>query len=324
MVKINTIVVQPAVVNSSCAWASDYSQLHALYECAHTGAVTTRTATLDGFKEDESHAVAFSSSGTTSLNSYGYSPHPLSTYLEWIRDLLNSAPRVRPEKPFIISITASKPADLERMIQDIQVFRISIGDNTLSTTCRIAVELNTSCPNIPGAPPSAYTPLLDTESSLASFLKVLSNARALDKTITIGIKLPPFVYRQQFVDFIQLLKSEQSSGMKSSPFSFLTCTNTLGNSLLFLEGQGKLKFGVPPAIGGLAGEALHPLALGNVFTFRELLKEDQDLKNMVIIGVGGVTSSQAARRMHEAGASVVGCATLLGKEGIKAFEIIST
>ncbi|KAK1225991.1 dihydroorotate dehydrogenase [Marasmius sp. AFHP31] len=327
MVNINSIVIEPTIVNSSCAWASDFAQLEPLYECTYTGAVTTRTATLDGFKENESHTVAFSSSSTTSLNSYGYSPHPLATYLQWIPRLLNGNHSTKqPQKPFIISITASKPDNLERMVNDIQELRKSIGDKD-SKPSRIAIELNTSCPNIPGSPPSAYESLSDNDTSLRSLLKVLKTAHQSDHTLTIGLKLPPFVYRQQFTDFITLLKQIGSgSDAESFPISFMTCTNTLGNSLMFSEEAdegGKFKFAVPTATGGLAGEALHSLALGNVFTFTELLAKDTELKDIAIIGVGGVTNGQAASRMRQAGAKVVGCATLLGLEGVEAFETVS-
>ena len=57
MVKVHTIDISPPLLNSSCAWASDFAQLRELYDCPFTGAVTTRTATLDGFEEDERHTV---------------------------------------------------------------------------------------------------------------------------------------------------------------------------------------------------------------------------------------------------------------------------
>lgn len=57
MVKINSIDISPPLINSSCAWSSDLKQLQELYDSPYTGAVTTRTATNDGFKEDESHTV---------------------------------------------------------------------------------------------------------------------------------------------------------------------------------------------------------------------------------------------------------------------------
>ncbi len=57
MVRIHTLNVEPPVVNASCAWASDYEQLHELYDSPHTGAVVTRTATFNGFSEDATNTV---------------------------------------------------------------------------------------------------------------------------------------------------------------------------------------------------------------------------------------------------------------------------
>lgn len=57
MVLLNTIEINPPLLNSSCAWSSDLRQLTDLYESPYTGAITTRTATLHGFKEDDSHTV---------------------------------------------------------------------------------------------------------------------------------------------------------------------------------------------------------------------------------------------------------------------------
>jgi len=57
MADINRIRIDPPIINTSCAWASEFVQLEELYNSPYTGAVTTRTATLGGFTEDSSHAV---------------------------------------------------------------------------------------------------------------------------------------------------------------------------------------------------------------------------------------------------------------------------
>lgn len=57
MVKINTIDISPPLINSSSAWSSELKQLQELYDSPYTGAVTTRTATINGFNEDDSHTV---------------------------------------------------------------------------------------------------------------------------------------------------------------------------------------------------------------------------------------------------------------------------
>lgn len=160
-----------------------------------------------------------------------------------------------------------------------------------------------------------------------------------DKTLTIGLKLPPYTFRGQFDAMINELKGfiYDYDGVRRNAFAFLTCTNTLGNSLLFpdqvhevfpAQGSESAEFAVPTAVGGLAGDALHALSLGNVHTFHQLLhgdnQTDTGLRSISIIGVGGVTTPAALARMRKAGASVVGAATLLGREGVVAFEILSS
>ena len=67
MVTIGTIEITPPLINSSCAWASDMKHLRELYQSPHLGAITTRTATLDGFDQNETHTVRLTISDLTSL-----------------------------------------------------------------------------------------------------------------------------------------------------------------------------------------------------------------------------------------------------------------
>lgn len=258
----------------------------------------------------------------SSLNSYGYSPLPLHQYLEWIRGFLGDG---RSVKPFIISITESSAEKLSTMLVAIQQFRTS----NPTWRSRVAVEFNSSCPNIKDHPPPSYH-----LPSLKPFLDVLAKAFQDDSTLTIGLKLPPYTIATQFRDVVGCISSYTStdSGKPTNPFAFFTCTNTLGNSLLFVDqvlgpetDLGVSAFAVPPGLGGLAGEAIHALSLGNVYSFSRLLaaSDDPAMREIIIIGAGGVTSPEAVERMNRAGAKIVGCATLLGKEGVKAFEILS-
>lgn len=190
---------------------------------------------------------------------------------------------------------------------------------------RIAVELNTSCPNIPTCPPPSYD---FAGPALTALLDVLAECFWKDTSFTIGIKLPPYVAHAQIANVVQIIAAysriDPGLGTSVNPFAFLTCTNTLGNSLVFgdeVEG-GAGEYAVPPGVGGLAGEAIHALSLGNVHAFSTLLGESDDaaVRQIVVIGAGGVTSPEAVARMHRAGAQVVGSATLFGKLGVAAFE----
>jgi dihydroorotate dehydrogenase (fumarate) len=275
--------------------------------------------------------VAFSKDSVSSINSYGYSPHPLATYLEWIQTIIQNDPTS--SKPFIISITSSSPNTLSSMISSIQSLRTTLRDAEGSHS-RIAIELNTSCPNIADCPPPAYN-----FPSLAPLLSVLVEHYWKDPTLTLGLKLPPYVWSTQFEEVIRGISelpanhaaSRDVTEGRNNPIAFLTCTNTLGSSLFF-SGQAQhnhestlstCQFALPTAIGGLAGESIHALSLGNVHTFTRLLAGQPTLQDVKVIGVGGVTSPEALDRMRKAGASAVGCATLLGKEGVGAFKRLS-
>ncbi|KAL6300301.1 hypothetical protein BKA93DRAFT_903568 [Sparassis latifolia] len=347
MVRLHTLRIDPPLLNSSCAWASDLEQLRELYECPSTGAVTTRTATLDGFEEGPGIGVVFTTDGLSTLNTYGYSPHPLGTYLEWIYALLTApASPTRPHrKPFILSITSALPAELTTMLTQIQALRSRLraalardgamngyADAEDDPAALLAVELNTSCPNIPGKPPPSYA--LHT---LAPLLAVLGAFARADLSLALGLKLPPYPDPSAATGIVACLHefTYTSAGEGPlSPFAFLTCTNTLGSSLLFAS-QVQSEFeptsptaalapALPPGLGGLGGALIHPLALGTVFALSRALAAHPSaaVRNVGIIGVGGVLDAPGARRMRAAGATAVACATALGARGVGVFAEI--
>jgi dihydroorotate dehydrogenase (fumarate) len=240
------------------------------------------------------------------------------------------------------------------MLDSIQGLRAKFCDSE-GATSRIGIELNTSCPNIQGSPPLAYN-----MSGLTPILDVLAQYFCRDPTLAIGLKLPPYTYSTQFDELVKAVSaysrpdpSDESRSL--NPFAFLTSTNTLGQTLFFAEqitatvpnspppgndlvisddavdtvgvaaAAGSIGFALPTVLGGMAGEALHPLALGNVYTLRQLLDahDDPSVRNILIIGVGGVTTRAAHVRMRHAGAAVVACATILVREGAGVFEKLS-
>ena len=225
------------------------------------------------------------------------------------------------------------------MLDSIQGLRAKFRDSK-GTISRVGIELNTSCPNIKGSPPPAYH-----MPGLRPILDVLARYFRDDPTLVIGLKLPPYVYSTQFDELLQVIATysrpyPSDESRRINPFAFLTSTNTLGQTLFFAEQAVPLPgraaaasdnavaptgFALPAALGGMAGEALHPLALGNIYTLRQLLDthEETSLREISIIGVGGVTTRAAHVRMRRAGASVVACATILVREGVSVFEKLS-
>ncbi|BGP16501.1 hypothetical protein JCM10213_001162 [Rhodosporidiobolus nylandii] len=316
---------QVPILNSACPWASSEDDLRALWDCEATSAVTTRTATLNGFADDPAkHQVTFfGPSAQSSSNSFGYSPFPLSQYLDWIRAFLSTASSEKKRsKQVIVSITGNLD-EMDEMLAMLQQFADEQG-------IVVAAEGNASCPNFRGHPPPAYV-----ESELAAFLAVL--AKHASATLKVGVKLPPYTYDGQFDAVIRALSATASTARTSQgehPISFLTATNTLGQGLVVGEqvievasssiAQKKKDdlFALPGGWGGLAGAAIHQTSLGNVYRLSILLNSspDQRLKSISLVGVGGAHDAASVERYRRVGASAVACATALGREGLAVFE----
>lgn len=322
------IGISPPLLNSASPWATALEDLKALFHCSFTGAITIRTSLLKGFQHDpDIHQYVFfdpvthaadtesglSSSGsvqeTASLNTLGYSPFPLETYLSYISDI--SAELSGPtDKLVIISVTGAPDEVAE-------CYRL-IAEHSLKVNMPLAVEVNLSCPNIPNAPPPAYSGAA-LSRYLTALQALIGSAPELPR-LPFGLKTPPYTYGDQF----KTLMSALEFGDTPCPVSFLTATNTLG-SCLVLAGPD-CSSGAPrlpgSGVGGMAGAPLHPLALGNVATLRRMLDQSEMTRHVDIIGIGGVEDSSGYRRMRGAGATAVGLATALGRKGLKVFEEI--
>lgn len=316
--------IEPPLLNSSNPWATTLEDLQALFDCPSTGAVTTRTSLLHGFDhDDEIHQYAFfhphdhsksvaedgkvPSQYDGSLNTLGYSPLPLSTYLAIVGRVIKDSALpepVRSEKTFIISVTGSAEA-----VKECYEKILATQSQVQNPLC---MEINLSCPNIPDKPPPAYS-----GDSLAEYLTTLAAVREHGR-VPIGIKTPPYTYHDQFKILIDALLA---ACKPDCPIDFITATNTLGSSLVLADthGQPAINSASGAGIGGMAGTPLHPLALGNVKTIRGMLDQHEKLKGIDIIGIGGVSDLAGFERMKAVGAKVVGIGTALGREGVDVF-----
>lgn len=310
----------PPLLNAACPWATDLSYLRPLYASPSTGAITTRTSLVDGYPHDDgvntflffdanghdstakapSSAPAADSTRTSSLNSFGLSPIPLAGYLAMIRTLAAENPTSK--KPIIVSVTGT-PESTGEAIRQVQALASEVH-------IPLAVELNLSCPNVPGHPPPAYY-----AEELRAFLSAIPEFPSLP----IGLKTPPYTHADQFEMLVVSLAALPGR------VSFLTSTNTLGNCVVMAAqfgGDGpQLVLPSDGGFGGMAGPAIHPLSLGNVMSLRRLL--DQHGLEIDIIGVGGVADAHGYKRMRKVGARFVGVATALGKQGSAVFDRIS-
>lgn len=244
----------------------------------------------------------------SSLNTYGYSPHPLSFYLDATAAII-AASHAPQTKPFIVSITGS-PTDVRDAV-------ITINNFAKQTAHNLAIEINLSCPNIPGKPPPAYD-----LSELLAYLAILSDVASL---VPLGLKTPPYTHDGEYKVLLDALKQH--------PYvvSFITSTNTLGSALHVspVGGGGTyqptLASAAGTGIGGLGGACIHWLSLGNVATIRRMLDAEDTLRDVAVIGVGGVSDRDGWERMLSVGAVAVGVGTALGERGVGVFgQILGT
>lgn len=331
--------ITPPLLNSSNPWATSAEDLKALYACPYTGAVTIRTSLWSGFSQASStHQYTFFSSTTghatsevdtvshaegrgevkpdegCSLNTLGYSPVSFEEYVK-ILTQMNDAGTLRPEKPFIVSVTGTAED-----VASCYTFLSKTLSERESGNLRVMMEINLSCPNILDKPPPAYDPKALKEYILAIGEAKRQSAASRKPQLHVGIKTPPCTYTGQFIGLIDALD------MDECPISFITATNTLGSCLILNEdGNPALGSVSGEGIGGMAGDALHPLALGNVKTIRNMLdaSTNPDICKIAIIGIGGVSDAAGYNRMVGVGAAAVGVGTALGREGVDVFRKIT-
>ncbi|KAI1177639.1 hypothetical protein F4777DRAFT_185821 [Nemania sp. FL0916] len=378
------LTINPPLFNSANPWATTLEQLRALYECPSTGAVTTRTALLEGFGHDDNvHQFVFFGVGThrvctksgeeggdaegegegkedgkgngggqggreggrdgkgdgrgygdgeadASLNNLGYSPIPLDGYVEFIRKIDEEATqqekKPRKPKPLIISVTGTpdEVAECYARISALAEILVHRGGT------KLAMEVNLSCPNIPGKPPPAYE-----SGALGGYLRRIAEAasgeegKGVKVRVPWGLKTPPYTHAGQFDMFISALResatlSSDGNGDGVCPVSFVTATNTLGSCLVLTSSPSPAPIpALPhPGLGGLAGAPLHPLALGNVATLRRMLDAAPETRHISVLGIGGVSDAAGYLRMRSVGADAVGVGTALGGRGMGVFADI--
>ena len=147
------------------------------------------------------------------------------------------------------------------------------------------VELNLSCPNVPGKPQIAY----DFETTTEILTEVFSYF-----TKPLGVKLPPY---------FDIVHFDQAAAVFNQfPLVFVNCVNSIGNGL-YIEDESVV---------------IKPTALANVHAFYQRLKPE-----IQIIGTGGVKSGRDAFEHILCGASMVQVGTALQKEGVAIFDRIT-
>jgi len=160
------------------------------------------------------------------------------------------------------------------------------------------IEVNLSCPNIPGEPQIGYDP--DVSARLLKRVrKVVS--------VPMGVKLPPY--------FDPAHQERMAQVLEGVGVQFLSLINSVGNGLVVNPDEERVAIKPKGGFGGLGGPVIKPVALANVRAFWKLFGG-----RLPIIGVGGIVTGTDAFEHFLCGASAVQVGTALVEEGLGVFE----
>lgn len=155
------------------------------------------------------------------------------------------------------------------------------------------LELNLSCPNVPGKPQVGYD--FDTTRT---YLQKVSEAYGLP----FGVKMPPYFDIAHF--------DMAAAVLNDFPLvKFITCVNSIGNGLVIDPATETVVIKPKQGFGGLGGKYILPTALANVNAFFRRCPDK------LVFGCGGVYSGEEAFLHILAGASMVQVGTALHDEG---------
>ncbi|MGB0910538.1 MAG: dihydroorotate oxidase [Nitrospirales bacterium] len=264
------------LMNASGARCVTQEDLEQLGE-SRAGAIVTKSMTpLARSGNPEPRYVSFDGG---SINSMGLPNLGYPAYATLIPNLRDY------KKPIVASIAGLQPADFLDAVKAINEAKPDL------------LEVNLSCPNIPGKPQIGY----DFQASEELLLKVRDIA-----AVPFGVKLPPYfdpVHHEAMADVLARVG-----------VSFITVINSVGNGLVVNAETETVVIKPKGGFGGIGGRMIKPVALANVRAFWKLLGD-----TVQIIGTGGVESGQDVFEHLLCGASAVQIGTVLVDEQVQVF-----
>jgi dihydroorotate dehydrogenase (fumarate) len=261
-----------------CTTADELRKL----EDSYSGAMVTKSCT-EAFREGNPspryHKLALGS-----INSMGLPNEGFDFYFEFAKKPT--------KKPLFFSVCGLTLDETRAMAKKLaQHPRIS----------ELILELNLSCPNVPGKPQIGYD-MQAMKEYIAAVGEVFPRP--------FGVKLPPYFDIAHFD-----LAANVLNGFPN--VVFLSCINSVGNGLM-IDDTADATFIKPKlGFGGIGGEYVLPTALANVNAFF------QRCPKKIIIGCGGIQRGVDAYQHILCGASLVQIGTCLYETGPSSFMRIA-
>jgi dihydroorotate dehydrogenase (fumarate) len=274
--------MQSPLYNASGVMCRTYEELEAM-RTSSAGALITKSCTLEpreGNPEPRYYATPLGTINSMGLPNGGY-----QYYLDFAKkyDYANS-------KPLFISVSGMSLQDNLAILKE---FRAA------DLPC--VLEVNLSCPNLPGKPQLGYD-LPAAAEALEKFSEVYGRP--------FGAKLPPYFDVSHFEQAAEIFN-------RFELLKYVTCINSVGNALVIDVDSESVVIKPKDGLGGIGGDYVLPTALANVREFaRRLPGKD-------VVGCGGVKSGKEAFMHILAGARTVQIGSCLKEEGVGAFDRIA-
>lgn len=263
-------------MNASGALCVTREELQALAQ-SKAGAVVTKSMTVESREGNPSPRYYGFPGG--SINSMGLPNLGYKAYAALIPELKKFG------KPVIASVAGLCEDDFPTIAQAINAAQPDL------------IEVNLSCPNIPGKPQIGY----DAEASE----RLMKRVRRVI-TVPMGVKLPPY--------FDPAHHKLMGDVIGRCGVDFLNLINSVGNGLVIDPATETVVIKPKGGFGGLGGTIIKPVALANVRAFYKHFEG-----RMPIIGTGGVVNGIDAFEHFLCGASAVQIGTVLVEEGVEVF-----
>ena len=244
---------------------------------SHSGAIVTKSMTIEARQGNPMPRYQAFPGG--SINSMGLPNLGYKAYAALIPALKQFG------KPVIASVAGLCEEDFPTIAQVINQAKPDL------------IEVNLSCPNIPGKPQIGYD--ADTSERIVKRLRKIV-------TVPMGVKLPPY--------FDPAHHKLMGDVLARCGVDFLTLINSVGNGLVVNPDAETVVIKPKGGFGGLGGAMIKPVALANVRAFWKHFHG-----TMPIMGTGGVVDGVDAFEHVLCGASAVQIGTVLVEEGVQVF-----
>lgn len=280
--KIGSSTFDNCLMNAAGVYCMTREELLEI-EASAAGSFVTKTGTLNARPGNPEPRYANTLLG--SINSMGLPNHGYQYYLDFVTELQNNPD----SKPHFLSLVGLSQDETHTILKAVE-----------ASDYKGLIELNLSCPNVPGKPQIAY----DFETTEAILTEVFTYF-----TKPLGVKLPPY---------FDIVHFDQAAAVFNKfPLTFVNCINSIGNGLVIEDETVLIK--PKNGFGGIGGDYVKPTALANVHAFYQRLNP-----SIQIIGTGGVKTGRDAFEHILCGASMVQIGTALHQEGPAIFERITS